>query len=139
MWCPEVKLEQEASFKLIGPRNTVPQKRFTRIDVRSLQRGDLAGRSAFYESMFDRGVFSPNDIRHAEGMNPIPDAEGGNKRFVMVNMQTLESAGTPDPSTGSGAGEPRDAPSAPDDDDPRAPEPGGGSQGGAPGASGPAD
>ena len=69
--------------------------------MRSLQRGDLAGRSAFYESMFDRGVFSPNDIRHAEGMNPIPDAEGGNKRFVMVNMQTLESAGTPDPSTGS--------------------------------------
>ena len=100
-----VKLEQEASFKLIGPRNTVPQKRFTRIDVRSLQRGDLAGRSAFYEAMFDRGVYSPNDIRHAEGMNPIPDAEGGNKRFVMVNMQTLESAGTPDPSTGSGADE----------------------------------
>ena len=129
-----VKLEQEASYKLIGPRNTLPQKRFTRIDVRSLQRGDLAGRSAFYESMFDRGVFSPNDIRHAEGMNPIPDAEGGNKRFVMVNMQTLESAGTPEPK-----GEPPDAPGTPDDDDPRAPEPGGGSQSGAPGASGPAD
>ncbi len=80
--------EQEADFKLI-PTNS--RRIYTRMDVRALQRGDLAARSAFYTAMFDRGVFSPNDIREQEGLNPIgPD---GDKRFVMSTMMTLENAG----------------------------------------------
>jgi HK97 family phage portal protein len=86
-----VRFEQEANFKLINARN--PQGYFTRIDVRSLQRGDLAARGAFYQILFDRGSLSPNDIREYEGMNEILDEDGGNKRFVALNMQLLETAG----------------------------------------------
>ena len=97
--------EQEANYKLINSRN--PMGYFTRIDVRSLQRGDLAGRQTFYSAMFDRGVLSPNDIRELEGLNPIADEEGGNKRFVPLNFQLLETAGAPDapePPDNSGGG-----------------------------------
>jgi HK97 family phage portal protein len=86
-----VRFEQEADFKLINSRN--PQGYFTRMDVRSLQRGDLAARGAFYQILFDRGALSANDIREYEGMNEIADEEGGNKRFVALNMQLLETAG----------------------------------------------
>jgi HK97 family phage portal protein len=94
------RFEQEANFKLIGARN--PLKLYTRIDVRSLQRGDLAARTAFYEKMFQTGAFSSNMILEAEGMNPIgPD---GDKRFVPLNFQTLENAGETDPAAAGGAG-----------------------------------
>lgn len=90
-----VRFEQEADFKLVNQRN--PQGYYTRIDVRSLQRGDLAARGAFYTVMFNNGAFSPNDILHAEGLNPIPDSEGGNKHFVLVTNQPLATAGDPPP------------------------------------------
>jgi HK97 family phage portal protein len=108
--------EQEANFKLINQRN--PQGYYSRIDVRSLQRGDLAARGGFYKDMFDRGVFSANDIRESEGMNPISTEEGGDKRFVPLNMQTLEDAGNPDPD------DPEGAPTDPTGNDPNDPQPG---------------
>ncbi len=110
------RLEQEANFKLINARN--PQGYYSRIDVRSLQRGDLAARSAFYQAMFDRGIMSVNDIREAEGQNEIPEEEGGNKRFVPLNMQLLEDAGAADP----------DDAAAPSPDAGGDAQPGGGSQ-----------
>lgn len=133
-----VKFEQEAAFKLLG-RN--PTKQFTRIDVRSLQRGDLAGRSAFYQAMFDRGVFSPNDIRHQEGMNPLSKADGGDKRFVMINMQTLDTAGAaPATPASPKGGEKIDKPGKSDDEaDPNAPQPDGGSESGGEESTGPAN
>lgn len=106
-----VTFEQEADYKLINPRN--PQGYYTRIDVRSLQRGDLAARATFYQQMWDRGVFSVNDIREAEGMNEISDEEGGNKRFVPLNMQLLETAGAPEE-----PGEPPDTADGGDGGDP---------------------
>jgi HK97 family phage portal protein len=114
-----VRFEQEADYKLINPRN--PQGYYTRIDVRSLQRGDLAARGAFYKDMFDRGVFSPNDIRESEGLNKIPTAEGGDKRFVPLNMQMLETAGEEPPPV---APEPDDGTADQEDD----PAPEGGSE-----------
>jgi HK97 family phage portal protein len=111
--------EQEADYKLLSSRN--PMGYFTRIDVRSLQRGDLAARQTFYSSMFDRGVLSPNDIREMEGLNPIADEEGGNKRFVPLNFQLLEDAGAPEDeateppdNSSGGAAAPNGAPSTGD-------------------------
>lgn len=94
------RFEQEANYKLIGRRN--PTNLYTRIDVRSLQRGDLAARTAFYNAMFLTGAMSPNMILESEGMNPIgPD---GDKRFIPLNMQRLDQAGEIDPATGAAVG-----------------------------------
>lgn len=85
--------EQEANFKCIGDRN--PGRLFTRIDVRSLQRGDTKARTDFYTAMFNAGAMSPNMILEAEGLNPVGAA--GDKHFVGVALTTLESAGEPAP------------------------------------------
>lgn len=61
---------------------------FAEFDVRGLMRGDNAGRAQYYRELWNLGVLSINEIRLGEGMNPI---EGGDKRFVQVNMALLES------------------------------------------------
>ena len=80
-----VRLEQEADFKLFSRPNF-----YTKINMNSLLRGDTAARATFYREMWNLGVFSVNEIRELEDMNPVTD---GDKRFVPMNMTTLEKAG----------------------------------------------
>jgi len=60
---------------------------FAEFDTRGLLRGDAASRSSYYQTLWNLGVASINEIRGWENMNPI---EGGDVRFVQLNMQTLE-------------------------------------------------
>jgi hypothetical protein len=62
---------------------------FAEFDVRGALRADAAGRSSFYNTMAQLGVFSVNEIRGFENLNPV---EGGDIRVVPLNMQTLEQA-----------------------------------------------
>ena len=62
---------------------------FAEFDVRGALRADAAGRSAFYNTMAQLGVFSVNEIRGLENLNPV---EGGDIRVVPLNFQTLEQA-----------------------------------------------
>ncbi len=85
------RLEQEANYKLTSTNDRVS---YTKINVNALLRGDLKSRSEFYNSMLDRGVFSINEVRELEDLNPIPN---GDLRLVPMNMQTLEQAALPPP------------------------------------------
>lgn len=58
-------------------------------DTKTLLRGDAASRASWYTSMWNLGVLSVNEIRSAEGLNPV---ENGDERFVQLNMTTLEKA-----------------------------------------------
>jgi HK97 family phage portal protein len=60
-----------------------------RFNLRALLQGDNATRSAFYRELFGIGVFSINEIRELEDLNPV---EGGEQRFVPVNMVPLDQA-----------------------------------------------
>lgn len=83
------RLEQEANIKLFGIGSQ--GKLFTKLNVKTLLRGDMAAQSEFITAMLDRGVFSINDALEFLDMNKIgPD---GNKRLVQKNMQLLEKAG----------------------------------------------
>jgi hypothetical protein len=62
---------------------------FAEFDVRGALRADAAGRSAFYSTMAQLGVFSVNEIRGLENLNPV---DGGDIRVVPLNYQTLEQA-----------------------------------------------
>jgi hypothetical protein len=62
---------------------------FAEFDIRGALRADAAGRSAFYNTMAQLGVFSVNEIRGLENLNPV---DGGDIRVVPLNMQTLEQA-----------------------------------------------
>lgn len=83
-----VNWEQELSINLL----TEPEQRVYFIEhlIEGLLRGDTTARGEFYVKMADRGVFSINDIRSLENMNPV---EGGDERFVQANMVPLSMAG----------------------------------------------
>jgi HK97 family phage portal protein len=85
---------------------------FAEFDVRGLMRGDNAGRAQYYRELWNLGVLSINEIRLGEGMNPI---DGGDKRFVQVNMALLESFVVEPP--------PPPAPAEPAPTEPAPPEP----------------
>lgn len=88
-----VRLEQEADRKLFAAsaRRTAA---YTKINANALLRGDMASRAAFYEKMFMMGALSINEMRAKEDEDPIgPD---GDKRFVPLNLTTLDQAGEQD-------------------------------------------
>jgi HK97 family phage portal protein len=75
-----VRLEKGMKRQLLTPEQKKNLK--FRFNVMGLLRGDQAARAAFYQAGFAMGVFSPNDIRELEDMNPV---EGGDQRFVPAN------------------------------------------------------
>lgn len=87
-----IRLEQEANTKLTRYRD----KRFTQFDFKSLTRGDLKSRSEYYRTMRNMGAMSADDIREEEGMDPLPEGEGGDLYIVQgqyVRLKDVETAG----------------------------------------------
>lgn len=60
---------------------------YTKLELNALLRGDINTRKEYYKDMLDRGVFSIDDVRELEDMNPV---DGGNTRMVMANMIPLD-------------------------------------------------
>jgi HK97 family phage portal protein len=86
-----VRWEQEYNRKLF---TTEDRKRyFVQFNIDGLLRGDAASRGALYQSLFNMGAISPNEIREKENMNPY---EGGDKYRVQLNLTdaTKEPANT---------------------------------------------
>ena len=85
------RCEQEYDRKLFKGEEGV----FCEHLVNGLLRGNATARGAYYAQGFGIGVFSPNDIREIENMNPI---EGGDDYWRPLNMQKLgEDPEPPDP------------------------------------------
>ena len=61
---------------------------FAEHDVHAFMRGDSAARAAWYQQALTSGIMSINEVRAAEGMNPI--GPEGDERFLQVNMTTLK-------------------------------------------------
>ena len=55
-------------------------------DTRGVLRADAAARTAMHTGLWGIGVLSTNDIRDAEGLDPV---EGGDVRYRPLNMGTL--------------------------------------------------
>jgi len=83
------RIEQEANIKLLGYKQRAKQR--TKMHLQGLMRGDQASRANFYRTLFDMGVFSPNDILRLEDQNPI--GPEGDKHLVQMNLTTLEKVG----------------------------------------------
>lgn len=81
------RIEQAVNRDLV----TEPDTYFAEFLFEGLLRGNASSRSAFYTSLWNMGVLTVNEIRAMENMNPIGDE--GDKRFVQLNMTTLEKAG----------------------------------------------
>lgn len=81
------KIELEFERKLYKPseRGGVD----VRFDTSVLLRADKASQASYYNTLFQIGVITPNEIRRALDLEPL---EGGDKSFVQVNVTTLEKA-----------------------------------------------
>lgn len=64
---------------------------FPKFSMGALLRGDSAARAAFYKTMVEIGVFSQDDVRIMEDMNPIPGTVG-NTYWRPMNWARLEDA-----------------------------------------------
>ena len=81
------KIELEFERKLYKPseKDSID----VRFDTATLLRADKAALAQYYNTLFNIGVVSPNDIRK---QLDLPAIEGGDNTFVQVNIQTLERA-----------------------------------------------
>lgn len=88
-----VDLEQSYDMQLLSESDRNLSGRgglYFKHNIKGLMRADTASRTAFYQAMLDRGVFSINEVRELEDMEPI---KGGDVHMVQMNMTTLENAG----------------------------------------------
>lgn len=84
-----IKFEYEADLKLMTTQ--AQRKWFTKINLNGLMRGDSSARAQYYKELFNLGVYSINEIRDLEEMNPIGDV--GDQRFMQLNMTTIDKIG----------------------------------------------
>jgi hypothetical protein len=77
---------------------------FVHFNVDGLMRGDYSSRMAGYATARQNGWMSANDIRRLEGMNDIPDDEGGNAYLVNGNMIPIKTALEMEPGNGGNSG-----------------------------------
>ncbi len=68
---------------------------FIEHDISRLLRGDSTSRSNYIKSLFYTGGLTVNEVRDIEGRNPV---EGGDRRYIPVNMAPLDDDGIPCPS-----------------------------------------
>lgn len=83
-----VRWEQEISADLL----TESERRrgfFAEFSVEGLLRGDTERRAAFYQTQFNTGAITPNEIRSSENRNPV---EGGDTVFVRADMLPMSQA-----------------------------------------------
>lgn len=80
--------EQRLNKSLLLPSQR--SKFFTQFEIKSLLRGDTAARTAFYNTMFQNAVYSPNHILELEDEEPF---EGGDQRFIQGAMVPIDKIG----------------------------------------------
>lgn len=62
---------------------------YVKFELKGLMRGDHATRANWYKQMWDIGVFSINEIRGFEDMEPLP-GDGGNAHLILTNYGTVD-------------------------------------------------
>jgi HK97 family phage portal protein len=68
---------------------------YVQIDSRGLLRGDSQARASYFNTLFQLGALSPNDIRRIEDYDAIEDTNA-DEYFVQLNMSPLsKAAGVP--------------------------------------------
>ncbi len=79
--------EQEL-FRCVLTPEEQGQGYFFRHDLSALLRADFQARMAGYATMLQNGIENINEVRSAEGLNPV---EGGNEHFVQVNLAPVQN------------------------------------------------
>jgi HK97 family phage portal protein len=60
-------------------------------ETKGMLRGDFATQTSGFAKMLEKGVYSINEVRAFENLNPI---DGGDAHFIQLNMQSVVDAAT---------------------------------------------
>ena len=80
-----INLEQTINWKLVGRNN---HRQFVKYNLNGLLRGDAEARAAYYQTRFNMGSISINEIRALEDENGI--GTKGDQHFMQMNMSTID-------------------------------------------------
>jgi HK97 family phage portal protein len=75
---------------------------YAKLDTRGILRADTAGRAALYQSLWNMGAITPNEIRDREDFELL-DTEAANQTYVQLGFSTLDAAAA---QAGAAGGEP---------------------------------
>jgi hypothetical protein len=75
---------------------------YAKLDTRGILRADTAGRAALYQSLWNMGAITPNEIRDREDFDLL-DTPAANQTFVQLGFSTLDAAAA---QAGAAGGEP---------------------------------
>lgn len=64
---------------------------YAKLDTRGILRADTAGRAALYQSLWNMGAITPNEIRDREDLELL-DTDAANQTFVQLGFSTLDAA-----------------------------------------------
>jgi HK97 family phage portal protein len=84
-----------------------PEPIYGHFSIDGLLRGDSAARATFYRTMWNLGVFSTNEIRAYEELEPV---DGGDVRYRPLNMGELGTTDTAGAGPSNPAADPVDDP-----------------------------
>ena len=84
------RIEQTVDDQLLDGDEDV----FAQFLFEDLLRGDLEARTNHYTAMFERGIFSRNEIRSRENLNPI-EGPIGVERYQSLQLLKLDENGNP--------------------------------------------
>ncbi len=87
--------EQEWGYKLLGRQLMKDKSVYLRGNVDAMLRGDFKTRAEGYEKMISYAVYTPDDCRAKEEMNPYPNGQGA-RPLATKNLASLDQvlAGT---------------------------------------------
>jgi hypothetical protein len=77
---------RQLKFKFHRTDNT-----YIDLDEKGLARGDMAARTAYYNSLYMISAITPNEIRESEGMQKIEE-ESLDRHYQQLNMQPVDLA-----------------------------------------------
>lgn len=83
------EFEEELDRKLLTERER--QDHFFKFNFNGLLRGDSQARAALYNSLFQNGGITPNQICKLED---LPTFEGGDEHYIQLNMISVKNADT---------------------------------------------
>ena len=83
------RFEQEANRKLVSKKRR--GYIITRMDLNELLRADAETRGKYYQSMRNAGALTADEIRQAEGLNPVGAEAGGNLLIVQSQYVPLQN------------------------------------------------
>lgn len=89
-------IEEQLRLSLLKPA----EKRFTvfKFKFNAMLRVDTATRAAYYQTRFNIGSITPNEIRAYEDENKIPD---GDETYAQLNLATLKTLNRQDQNQGA--------------------------------------